>query len=235
MPRLPDRRLYSAMLASLVAACSSTATTDATTPTLTVHGSAGAPPAAAAGAMASSMAAGDPASLTLGTYALWISVNEDCSSPVLVEDHGAAVVNKDFVANPVLFTGTPPAGAYKCVAIRMSDIIRFTPASSFGTCVLGTEYAGDIYREGESDWKDVDLNTVVGHGTDSVPVDDHITLFMTRNRDAVIARGMSPHQVILLASDLGVPGQSTFYWNGQGTVSSEGGSCGINPGHPEFR
>lgn len=58
-------------------------------------------------------------------------------------------------ANPVLVTGTP--------------------AASFGTCVGGTEYRGDICRAGENDW------------------------------------------------------------NGQGTVVSEGGQCGINPGAPDFR
>ena len=51
---------------------------------------------------------------------------------------------------------------------------------------------------------------------------------------AVQARGYSPHQIIALTSDLVVPGQSTFYWNGAGSVVSEGGGCYINPGIPSF-
>ena len=104
-----------------------------------------------------------------------------------------------------------------------------------GACVAGTEYPGDIYRAGETDWKDIDLNQIIGSGTDSVPVDDHVTIVMTRDTAAAIARGFSTHQVIDLASDLIAPGQSTFYWNGQGSVVDEGGQCGVNPGHPSFQ
>ena len=65
-------------------------------------------------------------------------------------------------ANPVLFTGTPAAGSYRCVAIKMSDVIRMMPAASFGTCVGGTEYSGDIYRAGENGWNG--QGTVVSEG-----------------------------------------------------------------------
>jgi hypothetical protein len=181
------------------------------------------------------MATGDPAALRIGVYALYISPNADCSSPVLVQDYGATPHLTDFVGNPVLFTGSPAAGAYQCVAVKMSDVIRVVPDTTFGVCVAGTEYAGDIYREGQSDWKDVDLNSIVGTGTDSMPADDRVTLIMTRDTAAAQARGFSTNQVLTLSSDLVVPAQSTFYWNGQGTVTDDGGQCGVNPGHPSFQ
>lgn len=223
------------ILVSVLAACSS-APVDGPGTFLTIVGSAFAPPAISGGMHALlDPTTGDPASLSIGVYALYISSNTDCSSPVLVQDYGSAGAVKDFVGNPVLFTGAPDAGSYPCLAIKMSDVLHMVPASSFGDCVAGVDYAGDIYRDGESDWKDVYMNPIIGTGTDSVPQDDHVTIFMTRDTAAALARGISTNQLIQLGGDLIVPGQSTFYWNGQGSVVSEGGQCGINPGRPEFR
>jgi hypothetical protein len=235
-----------AMLAGLVAlasACSEGA--QAPADTLTIHGSGSAAPALATGpaasvaasptAAADSILSGDPASMSVGMYALYLSANEDCSEPILVADYGATAQPKDFMQSPVLFTGSPAAGTYKCVIFKMSDVIGMVPATSFGACVAGTFYEGDIYREGQSDWKDAELNPIIGTGTDDAPIDDHVAIFLTGNPAAVEARGVSQNQVVLLHSDLVVPGQSTFYWNAQGSVTEEGGACGIQPGQPEFR
>ncbi len=186
------------------------------------------------GTSASAVTSGTPASLTLTVHTLYISSNDDCSGMVLVQDYGATGSPKDFMQNPVLFSGSPAAGAYKCVAFRMSDVISMRPATSFGACVSGVEYLGDIYRAGESDWKDVNLATVVGTGTDSVPANDRVTIFLARNAPAAVARGLSVHQVIPLSSDLVVPAQTTFYWDATGTVQTDGVSCGVNPGAPSF-
>jgi len=51
-------------------------------------------------------------------------------------------------------------------------------------------------HDGESDWKDAYGATVVGHGTDEVAVDDRVTIFMARDTDAALARGISQHQLI---------------------------------------
>lgn len=225
------RRIVSALaLCTTLVACTATSTSPTTL--FTVHGSAGAPPAPF---QADLVNTGDPAALRIGVYALYISPNADCSSPVLVQDYGATASVKDFVANPVLFTGTPADGAYQCVAIKMSDVIRVVPDTTFGACVAGTEYPGDIYRAGETDWKDVDLNPIIGTGTDSVPADDRVTIVLSRDTTAAIARGFSTNQTLTLGSDLIIPGQATFYWNGQGTVVDGGGQCGVNPGHPSFQ
>ena len=208
---------------------------------LTVMGSGSPPPAGLViaslqrpGTSGAIVQSGTPSSLSLTVYSLYISPNDDCSGMQLVQDYGTAGSPKDFMQNPVLFTGSPAAGAYKCVAFRMSDVIHMTPATSFGACVAGTDYAGDIYRSGEVDWKDVNLNSIIGTGTDSVPAHDRVTIFLARNAPAAIARGLSVHQVIPLSSDLVVPAQTTFFWDATGTVQTDGVQCGVNPGQPSF-
>jgi len=216
----------------LAAACSSEGPIGST-PSLTVTGSAGAPPALFSNA--SFVTSGDPSAVRMGMYALWISSNGDCSAPTLVQDYGDAGEVKDLVQNPVLFSAEAAAATYECVIIRMSDVVGFESASSFGTCEANVAYEQDIYREGQTDWKDADLNPIIGTGTDSVPSNDHVALVMTTDTTAAIARGFSSNQVIALASPLVVPGQSTFYWNGQGSVTSEPGyPCGLQPGAPAF-
>jgi hypothetical protein len=170
---------------------------------------------------------GPAASVTIHLYALWISNSANCSNPVLVQQHPAAGVDKDFMQHPVLFQGTPANGSYQCVMLQMSDVLRMKPATSFGSCVANLEYSGDIYREGETDWVDVDLNSVVGTGTDEAPVDDHVTIFMTRSPEAAMARGISSNQIVELGSNLIVPGQSTFVMDASNAVLSWGGSCGL--------
>ena len=242
--RLRFRLAALAGLLALASACSDGAQAPAAT--LTIHGSGSAAPALASRpaaamvktptvAFSEALLSGDPASMSVGMYALYISANEDCSEPTLVADYGATAQLKDFMQSPVLFTGSPAAGTYKCVIFKMSDVIGMVPATSFGACVAGTFYSGDIYRDGETDWKDADLNPIIGTGTDDAPIDDHVAIFLTGNPAAVEARGASDNQVVLLHSDLIVPGQSTFYWNAEGSVTEEGGACGIQPGQPEFR
>lgn len=236
----PVRLVIACTLATALAACASE-TTGGPGTLLTIVGSAFAPPTMLSSDGLHTLLdpgtgpTGDPASLSIGVYALYISPNADCSALVLVQDYGTTAEVKDFVGSPVLFTGSPDAGSYPCVAIEMSDVITVVPDSSFGDCVAGVSYPGDIYRDGETDWKDVDLNPIIGTGSDSFPQDNQVVIFMTRDTSAALARGISGNQLIQLGGDLVVPGQSTFYWNGQGSVVSEGGQCGVNPGRPEFR
>ncbi|MEA2722518.1 MAG: hypothetical protein QOH59_289 [Gemmatimonadales bacterium] len=229
-----------------LAACTGESRVQGSGSNLTVTGSAGAAPVLFAGLTARSgsspsfsntspVTTGDPAAVRIGMYGLWISPNGDCSNAILVQDYGATASIKDFVQTPVLFSADATEGSYQCLLVRMSDVIGFTPATTFGNCTAGADYEGDVYREGESDWKDVDLNTITGTGTDEVPSDDRVTLVMTTDTAAAQARGFSTHQTLLLASPLVVPAATTFYWNGGGSVTSEGSwPCGLNPGQPTF-
>ncbi len=75
--------------ALLLAACNGESAAPGTE--LTVLGSASAPPSAISARgfhQLSDPLTGDPASLSLGMYALYISANADCSAPELVQDYG---------------------------------------------------------------------------------------------------------------------------------------------------
>jgi hypothetical protein len=220
-------------VAALLAACTGEPATGASADAaLTIYGAgsaAAAAPAFTQDQLPPGAETGAAGSVKLNMYALWVSRSADCSNPVLVQQYPAAGVEKDFMQHPVLFSGSPDPGAYQCVMFRMSDVLRMSPAATFGSCVLGTEYSGDIYRDGESDWVDVNLNPIIGHGTEAAPVDDHVTLFMSRNPAAVEARGASEHQTLPLGSDLVVPAHSTFVMDASHSVMSYQGQCGMNP------
>jgi hypothetical protein len=226
----PFRRVVGACTATLIlAACSSESTGPAGADALVVYGAGSAPapgPQPSEG-LPDGALWGPAGSVTIHLYALWISHSADCSNPVLVQQHPAAGVDKDFMLNPVLFQGAPATGSYQCVMFKMSDVLRMKPATSFGACVAGVEYRGDIYREGETDWKDVDLNPIIGTGSDEVPVDDHVTIFMTRSPAAALSRGISENQIVELLSNLIVPGQSTFVLDASQAVLSWGTGCGL--------
>jgi hypothetical protein len=224
--------------ASTIAGCSTTPSGPDTGAALTVYGTGAAAPAAVApltGETPDDAIFGAASSLTIRLYALWISPNTDCSAPVLVQQYSAAGTDKDFMLNPVLFQGTPSSGSYQCVMLKMSDVLRMKPSTSFGACAAGVEYSGDIYRDGESDWKDVNMATVVGTGTDEVPIDDHVTIFMTTDPAAALARGISEHQLVALLSPMVVPGQNTFVMDASHAVMSSGANCGLEKIEPSFR
>jgi hypothetical protein len=222
----------------LLAACSTPLAESSNS--LTVHGAGTGPTASLASSAVRLLGfspeplTGGASSVTIRMYALWISSHADCSLPELVQTYGETGQDKDFMENPVLFAGQPAAGTYQCVMFRMSDVLRMKPATTFGGCIENTEYAGDIYRDGESDWKDVDLNVVVGHGTDDVAVDDRVTIFFARDTTAARLRGISSNQLVLLESDLVVPAQSTFYMDAHDAVQSDGVYCGLEKPRTSF-
>jgi hypothetical protein len=233
---------------ALVAACSSGSPSAPLTPTFVVKGApnplAGVPVSAtrapAATALSVTGPSGDPASITIGVYALWVSANADCSSPELVQDYGTTAQLKDFLQAPTLFTGSPTIARATCVALKISDVIHFKPATTFSACTAGTDYAIDIYRSDNTDstrlWRDVTLATIAASGTDSLPVDNRVTLVLTRDTTAAYTRGFGRGQVLPLGADLVIPGQATFLWGGSGTVDApDGVHCGLEPGLPTFQ
>jgi hypothetical protein len=229
-PLLRSIVLGVAAVATLTTACSQATTTPSGgTPSLVIYGSGSPAGASLFATPPDGVVFGAAGSLTIRLYALYISSSADCSNPVLAQDLGVAGSDHDFMQHPVLFEATPTAGAYNCVMFKMSDVVKVKPAATFGACVAGQEYAGDIYRDGESDWKDVNLNPVIGHGTDEVAVDDHVTLFMSRDTTAALARGISRHQLLPLGAPMVVPGQSTFRMDASQAVASWGSGCGAEP------
>ena len=230
------RRLVSLAALAALAACTASSTNGPSTISLAILSSAAsAPPSVVNGpAAAPPVVVGDPTSLEVGMYAMYISHNTDCSNAVPVVDHGSTLTYRDFVQGDTLFTGTPADGSYPCIAIHMSDVIRFQSASAGGSCQVGPTYENDIYRDGETDWHDLDHNAIVGTGTDSVPANDQVWIIFSTDTTAAQAAGFSTHQTIYLASPLVVPGAATFYWDGTNSVTDDGALCGIQPGVPQF-
>jgi len=179
---------------------------------------------------------GDPDSMSISMYDLYLSPNIDCSNAFLAQSYGPDGSVKDFTQSPTLFQASVPSGAYPCVAIRMSDVIGFTPASSGGGCQAGTPYTGDIYRS-DSDstpWHDIQGNPIPGTGSDSLPSNDHVTIVITTDTAAAFAAGFSPDQTLWLAHQLVVPVSATFVWDATGAIVTDGVRCGMNPGVPSF-
>ena len=84
--------------------CNSTGVSAETEGTFSVLGSAGDSEAAGLGVM---KFLGSPNEVNVQVYAFWLSPNEDCSDPVLIEDNGDTPVEFDLVGHPTLFTGSP--------------------------------------------------------------------------------------------------------------------------------
>jgi hypothetical protein len=211
---------------------------EATDDALVIRGSAGAPTSDGPGHEPQGNPPGgligNPAAIKLSLQGLYLGTNPDCTDLVRVEDYGTNPVEVDLVNDPVLFSVNPPDGTYACVVFRMSDLVRVRPQSDFGGCSSATEYMADIYREGGEAYLDVDGQPTLAHGTDDAPQSDLIALVMTTNVTAAKATGFSTHQIVPLANALTVPGTATFFWNGDGTVMSVEGMCGVNPGSVEF-
>ena len=91
---------------------------------------------------------GNPSKVSIGMYAFYLSQNEDCSAPVAMTDNGSTAVVKDFAQNPVLFTGTPAAGTYKCVILRISDAMQRRVPGVWWTRIQAGEYSPVLSLEG---------------------------------------------------------------------------------------
>ncbi|HEY4321551.1 MAG TPA: hypothetical protein VGM77_10275 [Gemmatimonadales bacterium] len=174
-------------------------------------------------------------SIKVGMYALYVAKNSDCSSPVLVVDYGATPVVKNFVAGDDLFSGTPDAGTYNCAAIKMSDVVQFTPATDLSPCQAGTVTSEDIYQAGSTDFRDLNLAQVVGHGGNGAGVDDQIYLIFTTDPASAEARGFSANQVIPILTALTPPATATFVWSAAGTVVPSGFACTLPTSAIGFR
>ena len=153
-----------------------------------------------------------PTSVTGKFYKAWLSLNEDCSSPVLVADHGSNPPSVDIAGNIQLFTGTPPAGTYHCLIIKVSDTGSFKPNQASenlfpGVCTAGQTYWTDNFRSGQEQYWDMESNTQVdGQGTKTNPVEQVVYYFATTNRSAAIAYVGHQAQVGVLLSPVQITG-----------------------------
>ncbi len=195
----------------------------------------------AAGLLSTSAMALDASSLKLQVYAVMLSTSPFCSSPVTVFSSPTAT-EVDFLAAPTLGSGNPPDATYNCVIIKMSDLIKFTPASTAGLCTGGTQYTADVCRtdnSGMTQAPDAVGAPNVCRGTDAAPVSDAVYLYLTTNAAAGTGGGDTFMQPTSLASANGLhltaplviagTAKSKFIVNATGKVGDDGVSCGMNP------
>ncbi len=216
-------------------------TTTAVAPNFTVKG------ANKTARLADRANAGSPTTANVTMYAVYLSPNTDCTAAVLAGGDGTTAVTKDMVTNPVLFTGNPGGGTYKCIILKMSDNISFKPdataAAAFASCVAGTASTFDIYRaDTSSTWRDKDGGTTPAHGTHAVPASDTVFIFASTVPADVAASTIhaSPDQTLTLTAPFTIPATGSFTatfttdFVNKVTQSSDGGGdgnhCWMDPG-----
>ncbi|MBX7149928.1 hypothetical protein K1X76_12735 [bacterium] len=241
------KKIISVLALCLFAACSSSSTSSNN---LTVYG-AGSSEEAAGSISVREMAitrddltpVGSPTVINMTLYGFYISPNTDCSDAVLVGGDGETAVEKDFAGNPVLFETEVDEGSYPCVIMVLSDVIGFVPDDDAvtawpGVCDADTEESFDIYRTDSGEvtpWVDLEGNDVTATGTFEAPGADVVTVFASTDPDAVIAAtGANEFQVGELATELVVPGQTTFYFDASNGILGDG-RCAIENATVGFR
>lgn len=166
---------------------------------------------------------GSPTSLRSRMYAAWVSPNQDCSDPVLLEDHGSAGQEFDLFDNPTLFTGSPPDGTYPCLIVHQDDTVYFrvdseAVATNEGCEDTTTEYWFDSLRTDtgtEMTCRDLDGNLLTTTGTRTTAGVDQVYFYITTAVDEATQNCEIP-----LDGEMIVPGQTTFYWDGDGKIAN---------------
>ncbi len=190
-------------------------------PGITIHGI-----STASSGLASLATSGSPTYLQMRVYAAYVSASQDCSSPILVEDHGSVgrLVDMYEAGGPTLFSGNPGDGTYPCVILKISDTMKFkvdaTAVADHSACSsVDTEHTFDVYRDGNSDdGLNVDLDGAVvdARGTAASPEADVLYLFSsTGSRENIRANGVaiSEYQFVPLNMALTVPSDLSFYFD----------------------
>lgn len=121
----------------------------------------------------------DPSSLSLKVYEVWLSISATCDkddATQLHEDNNPSYRN--MLVSPTIGEGELAKGKYKCVIMKVSDLIKFKPAeggSTSGGCDDETTYTLDVCRTGDST---VDLD---GTETDCgvAGTDDAVYLYLS--------------------------------------------------------
>lgn len=98
-------------------------------------------------------AAVSPSGFLMKLHTFAVSAKADCSDPVVVYQAPQAVY-VDMAKDPTFGSYAIADGTYPCVMFEMSDVVRFSPAETEGTCVKGETYTLDVCsahgKEGEA-------------------------------------------------------------------------------------
>ena len=184
------------------------------------------------------MAGGDPSSLKIKVYAVYASTSAQCTNPtqVFLNNTGSYV---DFLTGPTLGGGDLPDGTYKCIIIKMSDIIKHTPLATNSTCIAGTEYTAGVCSSPQTVDSLTGTSDIAcrGDGSTAGSIDD--TVFMYLTTDPAASTGNKAFKRPVTASDgngillsaplvISATTRAKFVVNAMGKVVANGGDCGIN-------
>jgi hypothetical protein len=180
---------------------------------------------------------GTPTSVQVEMQAIYLSPNDNCSNPVLVEDKGASAGYQEIMNSPTLFSNTVAPGSYRCMIVKMTDVTTFVPddvaqTSTGGVCASGTTYYNDGFKTetpAEIYWN-LDDTTQTGQGTYYTPVPQTQFIFITMDNNAVLTANpqINPHQIALLTNPITVTagaetkGQFVFDFTNQFSIMNDG-------------
>lgn len=190
-------------------------------------------------------------SASVTAYKAYFSTDPLCVAPFEVADFGSSGRTVDMVAGGAFGSVTTvAAGTYKCVIIKMSDQVTFTPQATDGACTAGTATTIDVckdYGSGAPTTQDPETGTIsTCTGTASTNSTD--TVFLYLSTSATTSTGGSSNNPFLppTSSDLAATGfrmngnvvfsttaTGTFVFGTDGKVDGvTNGVCDMNP--PDF-
>lgn len=189
-----------------------------------------------------------PSEVLISVYAISVSTSADCSNPTVVLNNGSTPVEYNFTSGPKLGAAAVTAGTYPCIIMKMSDVIKFRPATTEGTCTAGTQYTIDVCRAGSGTYTPMTISgssatygtaATACTGSDGTPVDTQVPLFLSTQSTNSGGGGGSAFDRPAVAGTNGFTlngafvvtgtGSGTFVVNFNNKVDGSGGSCGLNP------
>jgi hypothetical protein len=173
-----------------------------------------------------------PASLKIKLYKMAVSTDPLCSNLITVFDNGSNSVEVDLAGTlPTIGTGLIADGSYNCIAIEMSDLVKYTPSTNStslncNTSVQNTLDMCQLAYSGTSKLIDGSAVTCGISGTD-----DKVVLYMSTSSSGYGTNIFTPPTSsgdalhgVLLASPLVINGTTV----GKLEIATTGKICDAN-------
>ena len=200
--------------------------------------------------------AGNASSAKLKIYGAWLSANPDCSSPIEISNTPDGRII-DMLANPTIAERDVPVDTYKCLILKISDVIKFVPETTDGHCVAGVASTIDVCQGSHGGQS---KNVITGSTitcTDGTS-DDGDQVFVYISRNSFCADGSSvgcndnafnafepptsasnTHNGIKLSNDIVIDGTTSgvFVFNLDGKIRDDSGDgiCNMEPPAMSYR
>jgi hypothetical protein len=115
----------------------------------------------------------DPGFVKVKVYEIRVSPNTDCTNGIVVARYASPTLF-DMVNNPTLGSGTISNGTYRCVMLRMTNYIHFTPSATdpswtHSVCIPGSDYETNVARNITAVDPDGTIHTL-GAGDPETPI-----------------------------------------------------------------